>query len=164
MRTILYLLFTFSGLLCFSQETYKTGDADLDKDLGEINLSANTDFSAFRADLSATFGVTSKNLDYMVSIHMEPAEMYLALEIAAAINQPVEVVVDAYEKNRDKGWGYIAQELGIKPGSAEFHALKEKTKTKKEKAVKNNASNGNSSSNGNPSNSKTNNSSKSKKK
>jgi hypothetical protein len=26
--------------------------------------------------------------------------------------------------NKGKGWGVIAKNLGIKPGSAEFHALK----------------------------------------
>ena len=28
------------------------------------------------------------------------------------------------ERNRGQGWGVIAQRMGIKPGSAEFHALK----------------------------------------
>jgi hypothetical protein len=32
--------------------------------------------------------------------------------------------VDTYKRNKGKGWGVIAQRLGIKPGSAEFHRLK----------------------------------------
>jgi hypothetical protein len=35
-----------------------------------------------------------------------------------------EVVMATYESHKGKGWGVIAKELGIKPGSAEFHALK----------------------------------------
>ena len=35
-----------------------------------------------------------------------------------------EAIVETYQTNRTKGWGVIAKELGIKPGSAEFHALK----------------------------------------
>jgi hypothetical protein len=62
--------------------------------------------------------------------------MYFALELALAIGKPIEEVVSTYEKNRDKGWGYIAQQMGIKPGSPEFHALKGKSKTKKEKTSK----------------------------
>ena len=29
-----------------------------------------------------------------------------------------------YEQDRGQGWGVIAKRMGIKPGSAEFHALK----------------------------------------
>jgi hypothetical protein len=35
-----------------------------------------------------------------------------------------ERVVDVYNSGKSKGWGALAKELGIKPGSAEFHALK----------------------------------------
>lgn len=35
-----------------------------------------------------------------------------------------EVVLQRYQRNRGKGWGNLALELGIKPGSPEFHALK----------------------------------------
>jgi hypothetical protein len=35
-----------------------------------------------------------------------------------------ERVLEVYQPSRKKGWGAIAKELGIKPGSAEFHALK----------------------------------------
>ena len=37
----------------------------------------------------------------------------------------VELVLADYNKHRAKGWGAIARDLGIKPGSKEFHALKE---------------------------------------
>ena len=81
----------------------------------------------------------------MISVNMEPAEMYLALEISSSVNKPVESVIDMYEANRGKGWGYVAQQMGIKPGSPEFHALKGKSKEKKEKSSKNgNVGNGNS--------------------
>lgn len=32
--------------------------------------------------------------------------------------------IQTYKANKCKGCGIIAKELGIKPGSAEFHALK----------------------------------------
>jgi hypothetical protein len=35
-----------------------------------------------------------------------------------------EKVVTVYQAGKGKGWGAIAKDLGIKPGSAEFHALK----------------------------------------
>ena len=32
--------------------------------------------------------------------------------------------MDEYRNNKGQGWGVIAKNLGIKPGSDEFHALK----------------------------------------
>lgn len=136
MRTILLISYSLLALSLSAQVKFNTGDTELDNDLAAINANAKLDISAFNADLTASFGVSSKNIEYMTSIKMEPAEMYFALELALAVNKPIETVVDTYEAHRDKGWGYIAQQLGIKPGSAEFHALKGKSKTKKESGKK----------------------------
>ena len=40
------------------------------------------------------------------------------------LKKPADDVVKVYRSNKQKGWGAIAKELGIKPGSPEFHALK----------------------------------------
>lgn len=149
------IMFLFTVILSFNlsaQFKFNTGDAEMDNDLISINADAKLNFDAFQADLTTTFGVSTKNLDYMVSINMEPAEMYLALEISSSVNKPVESVIDMYEANRDKGWGYVAQQMGIKPGSPEFQALKGKSKTKKENTSKNgNAGNVNGNGNSNKS-------------
>ena len=58
---------------------------------------------------------------------------------------PPEHVVDQYRKNKGQGWGVIAKSLGIKPGSAEFHALKEgrlSAQTRGNSSVKPGKSNG----------------------
>ena len=34
-------------------------------------------------------------------------------------------VLREYKENKGKGWGVIAKNLGIKPGSREFHELKD---------------------------------------
>lgn len=151
MRTILMISYCLLAFSLSAQVKYSTGDKELDGDLATINTNAKLDLPAFEADLTATFGVSTKNIQYMTSIKMEPAEMYFALELAVAVNKPVEEVVDVYEKNRDKGWGYIAQQLGIEPGSAEFQALKGKSKTKKEKTSKVTGNPGNANGNGNSS-------------
>jgi hypothetical protein len=142
MKKIFVLMLCTLSLGLDAQIEFKTGDVELDADLNVINTDAKSDLPAFKADLSATFGVSIKNVDYMLSINMEPAEIYFALEISVAVNKPIETVIDTYEANRDKGWGYIAQELGIKPGSPEFHELKGKSKTKKDKNSKTNNGNG----------------------
>ena len=50
----------------------------------------------------------------------------MAFKLSEMSGKPVPDVVDAYDKNKSKGWGALAKELGIKPGSKEFHALKNK--------------------------------------
>jgi len=142
MKTILFFSIILTTLNLNAQITFNTGDVDFDANLNIINTSAKGDLTGFKADLTATFGVSTKNIDYMFSINMEPGEIYLALEISTAVNQPIETVIETYEANKDKGWGYIAQQLGIKPGSDAFHALKGKSKTRKEKATKSNENNG----------------------
>jgi len=146
MKTILLSFIALTSLSMNAQISFNTGDVDFDADLNIINTSAKTDLTTFKADLTATFGVSTKNIDYMFSINMEPGEIYLALEISVSVDKPIETVVETYEANRDKGWGYIAQQMGIKPGSPEFHALKGKSKAHKDKTAKTNGNNGNSNS------------------
>jgi hypothetical protein len=38
--------------------------------------------------------------------------------------KPPEYVAERYKSGKGKGWGALAKSLGIKPGSKEFHALK----------------------------------------
>ena len=64
---------------------------------------------------------------------MEPAEIYLSLELSKISGQSIDQVVEIYKVDKDKGWGFIAKQLGIKPGSPEFHNLKENTKNKSTK-------------------------------
>ena len=60
----------------------------------------------------------------------------------------IDDVIISYKKNKEKGWGVIAKEMGIKPGSPEFHALKGKTKTRKDKGKSEGKGKGNGNSKG----------------
>ena len=97
----------------------------LDGFLGEINVSAKSDLGGFRADLSATFGVSSGEVDGLFRIFNSPADVYMTLRIGQVAHVRIGRVVDQYRSNKGQGWGVIAKNLGIKPGSAEFHALKQ---------------------------------------
>ena len=133
---ILSLLFYSMGL--FAQLPFNTGDAELDLELSRMNSDAKGDFSAFKADLSLSYNVSEKEIDRLhLSVKMEPAEIFLALELAKISKRSVENVVEVYTAHKDKGWGFIAKQLGIKPGSPEFHTLKGTTKSKgKDKGAK----------------------------
>jgi hypothetical protein len=43
---------------------------------------------------------------------------------ARALISRARKTVDQWERDHGQGWGVMAQRLGIKPGSAEFHRLK----------------------------------------
>jgi hypothetical protein len=48
----------------------------------------------------------------------------MLFQLGSWSHQPIERVLTVYDSHKAKGWGAMAKELGIKPGSAEFHALK----------------------------------------
>ena len=96
----------------------------LDSFLGEINLTAQADLGAFKADLSLSFGVSDAKVSGLFQVLAKPSDVYMCLRIGEIARQPIDRVVAEHKKNKGQGWGVIAKNLGIKPGSAEFHALK----------------------------------------
>lgn len=130
MKKIFFAVLVITGMysISFAQIAFKTGNAEMETNLNSMNVEANVDLGKFKANLSLNYGVPAPKIDYMFSLNMQPAEVFLALEIANITQQPCDNVVEVYKKSKAKGWGAIAKEMGIKPGSAEFHALKGKTK------------------------------------
>ena len=126
------LFFTlFLSVISNAQVLFNTGNAELDVDLGKINANAKLDFGAFKTNMELSYNISDKKIDHLsISVKMEPAEIYLSLELSKLSGKSIDQVVEIYEVNKDKGWGFIAKELGIKPGSPEFHSLKENTKNK----------------------------------
>jgi hypothetical protein len=113
----------------------KTGDVEFDTVLGNLNIEAQGNLSEFITNLSVEYKVPEEEIEeIIVEEEMTPADAYMTLEIADIIDEPVDVVVEEYKINKEKGWGFIAKQLGIKPGSKEFHELKNGGVTELEKA------------------------------
>ncbi|MGV3631430.1 MAG: hypothetical protein ACO1O6_09490 [Bacteroidota bacterium] len=112
--------------------SFNTGDKSLDVYLNDINVQAKADLTLFNKNLTAEFSISNTKITEYSKI-MQPAEIYYSLQIAIIIGKPVETVVTTYKTHKGKGWGVIAKELGIKPGSAEFHKLKDAAKGKSAK-------------------------------
>ena len=109
----------------FAQITFKSGSAQLDNDLNTINTSAKLDFGKFKTNIRLSYNTSENKINYMsTTIKMQPADIYMAFEISRISKRPIDDVIVVYKNNKSKGWGYMAKQLGIKPGSAEFHALK----------------------------------------
>lgn len=119
----------------------RTGDVEMDGFLKDISTKAKENINNFVSDAVTTFNIAKDKVESLIKI-MDPADVFMTLQTAQIVNKPVEDVKTAYLKNKDKGWGEIAKEMGIKPGSKEFHALKGKVKGKKDKG-NGNGNNGN---------------------
>ena len=131
-KSIIFSLLIFISGISFSQTSFNTGSIELDKQLGDINAKAKLDIKGFTVDLNVSHNIPVPKIEELLKI-MEPAEIVLAKDISSITNKSLDTVVDSYKVNKDKGWGVIAKDMGIKPGSPEFHALKGKSKGNKNK-------------------------------
>lgn len=96
----------------------------LDGFLTSLNVQARADLPGFSAKISAQFGVPLPRVQAVVQSVPQPADAFMIFELGRMSGRPADEVLRVYEPNRKRGWGAIAKELGIKPGSREFHDLK----------------------------------------
>jgi len=98
--------------------------ANLSGFLSDLNNQAKADRKGFSVKLSTQFGFPLPRVQAIIKTVGLPADAFMCLQLSQMTNKQPERVVQTYKRNKKKGWGAIAKELGIKPGSAEFHALK----------------------------------------
>ena len=98
--------------------------ASLDDFLSSVNVQARVDLPGFSAKVSTQFGVPVTQVQAVLQTVHEPADAFMIFQLGQFAKAPSDRVIEVYKPNKKKGWGAIAKELGIKPGSAEFHALK----------------------------------------
>jgi hypothetical protein len=122
---ILITVLLFTIVLFPSEAQIRSGSFQIDGDLNQINVAASADFGKFRTDMSVGYNVSQEKINYYhAELNMAPADIYFAFEMSRVSRRPVEEVIKVYRVKKGHGWGEIAKELGIKPGSPEFHALK----------------------------------------
>jgi hypothetical protein len=115
------ILFAFLTILSFFSSLAIAGDFDWFRDL---SIQAEADPSGFRMRLGARFKIGDVEIDAVLSNVEKPADAYMVLRLAEMSRQPTDYVMTQYRSTGNKGWGVVAKNLGIKPGSKEFHALK----------------------------------------
>ena len=98
--------------------------ASLDSFLNNVNVQARADLPGFHAQVSAQFGVPVPQVQAVLHTVGSPADAFMVFQLGQMTHRPPETVMQTYQAHKGKGWGVIAKELGIKPGSREFHALK----------------------------------------
>ena len=128
-------------LLLLSAGVASAGDFDVL--INELNIEASTDIGGYKAGLALDFGVSGKTVTLLLEKEkMKPGDAYMALRLSSMTSKPIDAVISEYKRSKDKGWGVMAKNLGIKPGSKEFHALKERVGKNKGKGKSKNKGKG----------------------
>lgn len=118
-RTLVILL---ACLVCSSSAV--ADGRGLDGFLHDLNVQAHADPEGFAATLSSQFRVSGTEVRVVLGAAHHPADAFMILQLGQMSHQPTDAVMRVYQRDSGKGWGVMAKELGIEPGSAEFHALK----------------------------------------
>ena len=127
---VLSLLLWFSQLNAENKYTFlqynpATGDTKFDLNLKDLNIRAQANVNNFVSTLGVKFDVSTDKIDHLlVDYNFTPADTYMTLRISEMTDKSIHDVAYAYKENRSGGWGSVAKQLGIKPGSREFHQLK----------------------------------------
>lgn len=98
--------------------------ASVDVYISDLNVFASKQFGEFRADLIAHYGVSGSRFDMALKSVDSPGDVAVALWLGQQAEKSLDTVVKQYRTHRGKGWGVVAKNLGIKPGSPAFHRLK----------------------------------------
>jgi hypothetical protein len=96
----------------------------LDNFINDLNIQAKADMNGFSAKVSAQFGVPLPKVQAVINVVDKPADAFMCFQLGEMSNKPYDTVSQVYKTHKGKGWGVIAKNLGINPGSPEFHALK----------------------------------------
>lgn len=92
--------------------------------LENLSIQAQADPSGFKATLATRFKIGDTEINAVLSNVEDPADAYMVLRLGEMASKPTDYILKQYSAGRDKGWGVMARNLGIKPGSQEFKALK----------------------------------------
>lgn len=112
-----------AALLCalFAAPAHAHG---LDDFLSRVNVEARRNLDGFVAKVSAQFEIPEAQVRVVLGAVSDPADAFMVFQIGQFCHRTSDDVLPVYRAQKGKGWGVIAKQLGIKPGSPEFHALK----------------------------------------
>lgn len=104
----------------------RTGDAWVDAALADINAYGRRYPDAFADELARYHGAPRDVVSALLAAPAwTPGDVYFACALAQLIGRSCRYVADERQASPGEGWGALAQRLGVKPGSPEFHRLKD---------------------------------------
>ena len=101
-----------------------SADSEFGSLITSMDVQAEANMADFQVRLGAYFDASALQVETIVRSVDRPGDAYMCFRVAEITKKPVDVVLKEYKANKRRGWGVIAKNLGIKPGSKEFHELK----------------------------------------
>ena len=101
-----------------------SADSEFSSLITSMDVQAEANMADFQVRLGAYFDASSSQVETIIRSVDRPGDAYMCFRVAEITKKPVEIVLKEYRANKGRGWGVIAKNLGIKPGSREFHELK----------------------------------------
>lgn len=92
--------------------------------LAQLDARARADLKGFSAQVSAQFNIGEGQVRTLLGSLPRPSDAFMVLQLGQWSGKSVDRVLPVYRARKGQGWGAVAKDLGIKPGSPEFHALK----------------------------------------
>lgn len=92
--------------------------------MANLNLRSDSNPVGYRSSLASRFGTSETQLSLILKSVGAPADAYMVLRLAELSGKHPDYVLKEYQAKKHQGWGVLAKDLGIKPGSAGFKALK----------------------------------------
>lgn len=103
----------------------RSGDAWVDIWLSDVNRYGTRYREPFVDEMVRNYGAPRELVSELLATRRwAPGDVYYACAMAQVLGRPCRYVVDEWERSHGEGWGAVAQRLGLKPGSPEFHRLK----------------------------------------
>lgn len=96
----------------------------LDTFLDNLNVQAAADRDGVVTSIGSHFGVPYSDVELLMGTTGSLADAFMVLQLGRWTGLSRDRIMGTYAARKGQGWGVIAKDLGIKPGSAEFHALK----------------------------------------
>ena len=104
----------------------RSGDPLLDELLYAVNALYAEEPEWYVEDIVRSTGAPRYYVEpLLIERRYAPADVYMMAEAARITGKSFDQVQREFDANRGEGWGVTARRLGIKPGSAEFHRLKD---------------------------------------
>lgn len=113
---------SFILLLLSFVNVVHAGDIDW---LKKLSIEAKIDASGIKTKLATRFDLGLVKVNAVLSNVSNVEDAYMVMRLGEMSKHDTDYVVEQYKANKDKGWGVLAKRLGIKPGSREFHNLKQ---------------------------------------
>lgn len=122
-NSIMFAFICMGALPWFAQ--YDMGDVELNESVNTVVTKAKIRFSEFKTFICQNYNVGRDKYDvWQNSLGMNLGDIYLMVEIAKVSRRSQDDVIASFKKNKAQGWGAIAKEFGVRPGTDAFEVLK----------------------------------------